>query len=167
MSDTKCGHPKRFLFIPKDYGACAVCYRVPFVIREYAGDLCGIEVNESDPINMLQAIVDDHHLKDEQGNHIGDSTAARLAFADWLDEQGGPRGELIRVECQLEAMGDELPGESEWWLDWLERLSICGGSKSHIMFRKVWIPSIKLRKRRSELRQQLGYDTPVELSRNT
>ncbi len=25
----------------------------------------------------------------------------RLVYADWLDDQGDPRGELIRVQCEL------------------------------------------------------------------
>ena len=28
----------------------------------------------------------------------------RLVFADWLEEQGDPRGELVRLQCQLENM---------------------------------------------------------------
>ena len=34
-----------------------------------------------------------------------DDDAPRLIFADWLDEHGDPRGELIRVQCAL----DRLP----------------------------------------------------------
>jgi uncharacterized protein (TIGR02996 family) len=30
------------------------------------------------------------------------SQQPRLIYADWLDEQGDPRGELIRVQCALE-----------------------------------------------------------------
>ena len=30
--------------------------------------------------------------------------APRLAYADWLDGQGDPRGEFIRVQCALAAM---------------------------------------------------------------
>lgn len=35
--------------------------------------------------------------------------AARLAYADWLDEQGDPRGEFIRVECSLATLEEDTP----------------------------------------------------------
>lgn len=31
-----------------------------------------------------------------------DNPVPRLVFADWLDEQGDPRGEFIRIQCELE-----------------------------------------------------------------
>jgi uncharacterized protein (TIGR02996 family) len=36
----------------------------------------------------------------------------RLVFADWLDEQADPRGELVRLQCQLENMERSDPGYS-------------------------------------------------------
>src|SRR5438128_626897 len=30
-----------------------------------------------------------------------DDDALRLMYADWLDDQGDPRGELIRIQCAL------------------------------------------------------------------
>ena len=33
-----------------------------------------------------------------------DSVAPRLIYADWLSEQGDPRGEFIQVECQLDEL---------------------------------------------------------------
>jgi uncharacterized protein (TIGR02996 family) len=64
---------------------------------------------------------------------------ARLAYADWLDEQGDRRGEYVRVECELAALdaGDERAGElrlrsaslrGELALDpfWVELLSLVG-----------------------------------------
>ena len=30
-----------------------------------------------------------------------DDDDPRLVYADWLDEQGDPRGEFIRVQCEL------------------------------------------------------------------
>src|SRR5262245_66515414 len=33
----------------------------------------------------------------------------RLVLADWLEEQGDPRGEFVRLECRLEAMEDGDP----------------------------------------------------------
>lgn len=35
--------------------------------------------------------------------------ATRFAYADWLDEQGDPRGEFIRVECSLEELKEDTP----------------------------------------------------------
>jgi uncharacterized protein (TIGR02996 family) len=40
-----------------------------------------------------------------------DDTTIRLVYADWLEERGDPRGELLRLEAAL--MG--LPGEAERW----------------------------------------------------
>jgi uncharacterized protein (TIGR02996 family) len=34
-----------------------------------------------------------------------DNPAPRLVYADWLDEQGDPQGEFIRVQCELERPG--------------------------------------------------------------
>jgi uncharacterized protein (TIGR02996 family) len=39
-----------------------------------------------------------------------DASAARLAYADWLDEQGRPGGDFLRVECEIVALD---PAESE------------------------------------------------------
>jgi uncharacterized protein (TIGR02996 family) len=39
-----------------------------------------------------------------------DDDTPRLVYADWLDEQGDPRGEFIRVQCALATMADEDPG---------------------------------------------------------
>src|SRR5437764_1154624 len=36
-----------------------------------------------------------------------DDDAPRLVYADWLDERGDPRGEFIRVQCELA----RLPGD--------------------------------------------------------
>jgi len=33
----------------------------------------------------------------------------RLVYADWLDEQGDPRGEFIRVECELGTLEEDTP----------------------------------------------------------
>jgi len=38
-----------------------------------------------------------------------DDDTPRLVYADWLDEQGDPRGEFIRVQCALATMADEDP----------------------------------------------------------
>jgi uncharacterized protein (TIGR02996 family) len=36
-----------------------------------------------------------------------DNDAPRLVYADWLDEQGDPRGEFIRVQCELARMAQD------------------------------------------------------------
>lgn len=33
----------------------------------------------------------------------------RLVFADWLEDQGDPRGELVRIQCQLEKLNRNEP----------------------------------------------------------
>lgn len=35
--------------------------------------------------------------------------APRLVYADWLEEQGDPRGEFIRIQCQLDALTEVDP----------------------------------------------------------
>src|SRR5437016_4037405 len=93
--------------------------------------------------SFLQAIVEDP-----------DDDGLRLVFADWLEERGDPRGEFIRLQCELarlpksdqrraplEARAAELLEQHEeawlgplrsWLLDWefgrgfVERASIRG-----------------------------------------
>ncbi len=38
-----------------------------------------------------------------------DDETARLIYADYLEERGDPRGELIRVQCELARLGVEDP----------------------------------------------------------
>src|SRR5258708_18533071 len=38
-----------------------------------------------------------------------DDDTPRLIYADWLDEQGEPRGEFIRVQCALATMPEDDP----------------------------------------------------------
>jgi uncharacterized protein (TIGR02996 family) len=45
----------------------------------------------------------------------------RLIFADWLEEQGDPRGEFIRTQCELATMtsNDARPAFADWlFSDW-------------------------------------------------
>ena len=42
-----------------------------------------------------------------------DDDEPRLIFADWLEEQGSPRGEFIRVQCQLAQLSDLDPQYAE------------------------------------------------------
>ncbi len=48
-----------------------------------------------------------------------DNPVPRLIFADWLDEQGDPRGEFIRAQCELEQPG--LSALKNRWLRQRER----------------------------------------------
>lgn len=41
-----------------------------------------------------------------------ESDVPRLAFADWLDRQGDPRGEFIRVQCELARLPETDPSLS-------------------------------------------------------
>src|SRR5579864_2131639 len=38
-----------------------------------------------------------------------DDDAPRLVYADWLDERGDPRGEFIRVQCELAGLREDDP----------------------------------------------------------
>jgi uncharacterized protein (TIGR02996 family) len=42
-----------------------------------------------------------------------DDDTPRLIYADWLDDQGDPRGEFIRVQCRLARLAAEGPGRPE------------------------------------------------------
>lgn len=37
----------------------------------------------------------------------------RLVFADWLEERGDPRGEFIRLQCELETLDEDDPTRAE------------------------------------------------------
>src|SRR6185369_2718012 len=54
-------------------------------------------------------------LEKLQARSLDDATAARLVFADSLIEKGDPRGELIVIECALEAT--DLPRNKREELD--------------------------------------------------
>lgn len=131
MDTLPCGHPAKYYRYPRSIkhdSVCGICGMVfPPYVRQYAGDLCGIDTCESDPLAFLQAIVDDPT-----------EYLPRLVFADWLDEQGDPRGELIRVEAELAEPTPSAKSRVRWWY---------------------------LQARRTALRQQLGYDKPAEPER--
>ena len=42
-----------------------------------------------------------------------EADALRLIYADWLEERGDPRGELIRVQCELARIGADDPRRAE------------------------------------------------------
>src|SRR5437879_10706296 len=52
----------------------------------------------SDQVSLLLAIL-----------NSPDDQTLRLVYADWLEEHGDPRAELIRLECQLTAMTEDDP----------------------------------------------------------
>ncbi len=62
-----------------------------------------IDVSFEEPTDyerpFVEAILD--HLDDD---------APRLVYADWLEEQGDPRGEFIRVQCRVAATPRDDPG---------------------------------------------------------
>src|SRR4051812_37830160 len=47
---------------------------------------------------FLQAILEDT-----------EDDVARLVYADWLDEQGGPRGEFIRAQVRMHQVSPDSP----------------------------------------------------------
>src|SRR5436305_319054 len=66
-----------------------------------------------DESGFLQALLDDP-----------DDQAARLIFADWLDERGDPRGAFLRVQTALAACVPDLARRTELQTkerDWLGR----------------------------------------------
>jgi uncharacterized protein (TIGR02996 family) len=44
-----------------------------------------------------------------------DDDGPRLIFADWLEEHGDPRGEFIRVQCELARLPQNDPKKDELW----------------------------------------------------
>ena len=48
-------------------------------------------------MNEEQAFFEE--IRDQPNNDV-----PRLIFADWLEERGDPRGEFIRVQCDLAAL---------------------------------------------------------------
>jgi uncharacterized protein (TIGR02996 family) len=51
--------------------------------------------------------IDDEFLETIRANPAAD--LPRLVYADWLDEQGDPRGEFIRIQCELAKIKDDDP----------------------------------------------------------
>jgi uncharacterized protein (TIGR02996 family) len=52
----------------------------------------------SDQVSLLLAIL-----------NSPDDQTLRLVYADWLEEHGDPRAELVRLECQLTALAEDHP----------------------------------------------------------
>jgi uncharacterized protein (TIGR02996 family) len=60
----------------------------------------------------------DHRTFERAVLESPDDDRPRLVYADWLDEQGDPRGEFIRVQVELEALADGDPNRAA--LKWRE-----------------------------------------------
>jgi uncharacterized protein (TIGR02996 family) len=43
---------------------------------------------------------------------VPEDNAPRLVYADWLDEQGRPGGDFLRIECELAGVD---PAVDHWW----------------------------------------------------
>lgn len=79
-----------------------------------------------------------------------DNDDARRVYADWLVEQGNPRGELIHLQCERAAgrgtgamarrEGQLLKEHKKDWLDGLERVA----RNEHIEFERGFVASIAL-----------------------
>src|SRR5438477_5170948 len=81
-----------------------------------------------------------------------DDDAPRLVYADWLEERGDPRGEFIRVQCELARLPaddprrPELEGREKALLDahrdaWLAPLR---GLGADVEFRRGFVERLTL-----------------------
>src|SRR5262249_13517425 len=81
-----------------------------------------------------------------------DEDAPRLIFADWLEDQGDPRGEFIRVQCALAALEEGNPRRASYLRRekallrqhrkaWLEPLR--GLVKWPVVFRRGFIEDVQ------------------------
>lgn len=76
----------------------------------------------------------------------------RLIFADWLDERGDPRGEFIRVQCELakvkcsRSQGNDFPGRctDTSWCRYCPRRGpmICAAMDLLATYRLLWTRDI-------------------------
>src|SRR5262249_12254853 len=81
-----------------------------------------------------------------------DDIGLRLIYADWLEERGDPRGEFIRVQCQLYEMTHddphhpELKAREEELLDVHERewLGELDGQVSHWAFLRGFVEMVTM-----------------------
>jgi uncharacterized protein (TIGR02996 family) len=60
-----------------------------------------------------------------------DDDAVRLVYADWLEEQGDPRAEFIRVECALAHLSS---GQSGWRPLWRRDIELI------LRYKETWFP---------------------------
>lgn len=82
-----------------------------------------------------------------------ESDLPRLIYADWLEEQGNPRGDLIRAQCELERIGAFEPRagllagrvtelEIEFGQEWIDPVVQLGAL--HAILRRGFIDEIKI-----------------------
>ena len=95
-----CGHPRQYEIFPVGKltgtdGPCGICRGSPFDAMHYAAELCGVEFRPGE-LAWAKLVVAEP-----------DGDVPRLVLADWLDEQGDDRGELIRVECEMRRIEDD------------------------------------------------------------
>src|SRR5262249_42657415 len=57
----------------------------------------------TDEAAFLRSILDDP-----------DDEANRLVYADWLEERGDPRAELVRLQLETDRQAREYPGLDDW-----------------------------------------------------
>jgi uncharacterized protein (TIGR02996 family) len=63
-----------------------------------------------------------------------DDVAPRLVYADWLDDEGDPRGEFIRVQCERSTLSERDPRCRD--LDFRERSLLA-------QYRNVWAKPVR------------------------
>jgi uncharacterized protein (TIGR02996 family) len=79
-----------------------------------------------------------------------DDETPRLVYADWLQEQGDPRGELVTIQCELARLGADAPGERANALRLRERDLL----KRH---RKAWFEPLVGRQRLEDCQIKSGF----------
>lgn len=144
---TDCAHPSKYQFKKLESAheamtilnrkfewenwSCRICDGQPAAVCEYAGSLCYVKLKSGDQTEVSFGL----SIIAEQ------SIVSRLMFADYLDEAGDMRGELVRVECEL----DE---SVEWFDKGRTQVMTFNGDAEHFE---------QLRDRRYKLHKLLGY----------
>ena len=85
-----------------------------------------------------------------------DDDAPRLIFADWLDEEGDPRGRFVRVQLALASLAEDDPERRRWLIEERDLLSAhrlawegpLRGLASGCVFRRGLIDEVKVEARR-------------------
>jgi uncharacterized protein (TIGR02996 family) len=81
--------------------AAAALKALPATTAEEQADWAAVKARRTAPPQRINEGMVRHILDDP------DDTAARLVYADWLDEHDNPRGEFIRVQCRLAEPGED------------------------------------------------------------
>src|SRR5437868_3256863 len=74
-----------------------------------------------------------------------DNEDLRLIYADWLEERDDPRGEFIRVQCQLNRMEERDPGRPALLRREIEMLDQYQPVWLKVLPERLW-PSIQFRR---------------------